>query len=209
MMNDGPPILFTPGEIELITDEKLFLAKARVTEKIRGLLEDLYAGLRQELQNIPLLAPPGFDDGRCQFVKGEHLEHFPYQYLDFPKHFAGGETFTFRSLFWWGHHFVFALLLEGAALLRYKQNCLNRYRAVAGRDLALCLSPSLWEWKRGEGYTLPMTPDRKSEVAAVLSDRRSVKIARFVALDDPIVREGRIVTAGREAFHAILPIITP
>ncbi len=209
MMDDGPPILFTPGEIELLTDKQVFLAKARVTEKIRGLLEDLYAGLRQELQNTTLLAPPGFDHERCQFVKGEHLEHFPYQYLDFPKHFAGGETFAFRSLFWGGHHFVFALLLEGAALLRYKQNCLDRYRAVAGRDLAFCLSPSLWEWKCGAGYTLPMTPDRKPEVAAVLSDRRSMKIARFVALDDPIVREGRIVTAGREAFQATLPIITP
>lgn len=199
---------FTPDELALITDQHFFRGKAHVTMKVRHTLETLHRVLQDELAGSELVTPPGFDVTRCQFVKGEHLEDFPYQYLDFPKHFIGRDKLTFRSLFWWGHHFVFALILEGEGLSRYKTNLLNRFQTVAGRQLSLCLSPSLWEWKRGEGYTLPMTPERRSEVAAVLSSRSSFKVARFLPYDDPAVRAGRVVDVGREALRGLLPIIT-
>ena len=202
------PILFMPDELSLMADEKFFRAKAKVMKKVRSTLDGLYAVLKRELAGADLLAPKDFDPSRFQFVKGEHLEDFPYQYLDFPKHFLDDNKFTFRSLFWWGHHFVFALILEGEGLLRYKRNLINRYHDMAGRHLCLCLGPSLWEWKRGEGYTLPLTHDRKSEVAAVLSDRPFFKVARFVSLDDPAFSEGQIVGVGRETFRAVLPIIS-
>lgn len=203
------PILFTPEELSLMADEKFFRAKVKVMKKVRSMLDGLYAELKSELAGADLLAPKDFDPSKFQFVKGEHLEDFPYQYLDFPKHFLDDNKFTFRSLFWWGHHFVFALILEGEGLLRYKRNLVNRYHEVAGRHLCLCLGPSLWEWKRGEGYTLALTHDHKSEVAAVLSDRPFFKVARFVGLDDPAVLEGQTVDIGRETFRAVLPIITP
>ncbi len=203
------PILFTPYEIELLADEKVFRAKAQITVKVRRVLEAIHSALTDELKGVELLAPAGFDMAKCQFVKGEHLEDFPYQYLDFPKHFEGSNKFTFRTLLWWGHHVIFALILEGEGLLRYKQNLLNRYREVAGHDLDLSLAPSLWEWKRGQGYTLPLTRDRKSEVAAVLSGRPFFKLARFVPTGDPAVRDGQLVEIARQAFRAILPVITP
>ena len=203
-----PPIQFTLEEVGLLADEKFFPAKARIMKKVRSTLEVLHAGLKADLAGVELLAPAGFDPARFQFVKGEHLEHFPYQYLDFPKHFAGDDKFTFRSLFWWGRHVVFALIVEGEGLLRYKQNLINRFHDVAGRDLCLCLSPSPWEWKRGEGYTLPLTHDRKSEVSAVLSHRPFFKLARFVPLDDPAVKDGRLADIGRESFRSVLPVIT-
>jgi hypothetical protein len=200
-------ILFTPEELALVADDKLFRAKAAITPKIRAMLEAVHAGLKQELAGVSLMAPPGFDPDKCQYVKGEHLEDHPYQYLDFPKHFEGDNKFTFRTLFWWGHHVVFALILEGDGLRSYKQNLINRYGQVAGRDLQLCLSPTLWEWKQGQGYTMPLARDRKSDVAAVLSNRPFFKLARFIPMDDPIVRRGRLAPAGRQAFAAMLPVI--
>ncbi len=201
--------LFTPEEVTLIADEQFFRTKAAITKKVRSLLDDLYHGLQEELTGKVLLAPTGFSQSRCQVVKGDHLEDFPYQYLDFPKHFVGENKFTFRSLFWWGHHFAFALMLEGEGLRRYKENLMNRFHTIAGRDLSFCLAPSLWEWKCGEGFTLPITHDRKSEIAAVLAGRTSFKIARFLPPNDQAVIQGRVVEVGRAALRAILPIITP
>ena len=201
-------LLFTEEECRLIGDEQFFLQKAQIMKKIRALLDGLYTELRADVTGGHLLAPPSFDLTKCQFVKGEHLEDYPYQYLDFPKHFEGDEKFTFRSLFWWGHHFVFAMIMEGAALLQYKQNLINRYHEVAGRDLHLSLSHSPWEWKQGEGYTVPVTHDRKSEVSAVLAGRRFFKLSRFVRHDDPLVIGGRLIEVGRDTFRAILPVIT-
>jgi len=204
-----PPILFTADELRLVADRGFFPAKALVMAKVRGVLEAVHVGLKTDLVGLDLLTPLDFDPAKFQFVKGEHLEAFPYQYLDFPKHFAGDDMFAFRSLFWWGHHFVFALLLGGEQAPRYKRNLINRYHAVAGRDLHLSLAPTPWEWKFGEGYTLPVTHDRKSEVAAVLAGRRFIKLSRFVAADDPAVREGRLPDIGRATFRALLPVVTP
>ena len=201
--------LFTPEEIRLIGDADFFLAKARIMAKVRQALDALHAGLREDAAGISLLSPPGFDAKKFQMVKGEHLEACPYQYLDYPKHFEGDDKFTFRSLFWWGHHVVFALILEGEGLLRYKQNLINRFHQVAGKDLFLSLAPSLWEWKHGDGYTLPLLHDRKSQVSAVLAQRPSFKIARFIPCDDPLIQTGQLVQAGRDTFKSLLPIITP
>jgi hypothetical protein len=203
------PVLFTPEELRLLCDEKFFRAKAQIMTKMKAILDGVYSGLQQELSGVDLLAPEGFKPASCQFVKGEHLEDFPYQYVDYFKHFSGDVKFTFRTLLWWGHHIVFALILEGGRLAQYKKNLMNRYDTVADQGLSLCLGSSPWEWKRGEGYTMELTWERKNELQALLDRRSFVKLARFVPFDDPAVREGRVPDVGRATLRQLLPIITP
>ena len=203
------PILFTPEELTLLGDEQFFRAKARIMKKMKAIVEGVYDGLQRELAGVTLLAPAGFNPAAHQFVKGEHLEDFPYQYLDYFKHFRGEEKFTFRTLLWWGHHIVFALILEGGHLAQYKKNLMTRYGGVADQGLALCLGGTPWEWKRGEGYTMELTWERKNELMALLDRRSFVKVARFVPFDHPTVREGRVPDLGRATLRQLLPIITP
>jgi hypothetical protein len=200
---------FTDEETALLTDARIFLKKARITEKVRRHLEAARAALQVELGRTPIVTPSDFDLGCVQFVKGEHLENFPYQYLDFPKHFRSTEKCTFRTLVWWGHHVVMAWILEGPLMKQYKKNLFDRYHAVAGRELELSIAPTLWEWKRGEGYTLPITHDRKAPVAAVLAERSFFKVARFVPLDDPRFLAGGLAELSVEAFVAMKPILSP
>lgn len=206
----NPPILsFTPDEISLLTDALFFRKKAAIMAKMRGMLESTRVALKNELVGVSLVTPPGFDPKTHQFVKGEHLEDFPYQYLDCPKHFDGVNKFTFRTLFWWGHHVACAFLLEGAGIKQYKKHIVDRFHQLAGKDLELSLAPTLWEWNRGEGYTLPITHDRKAQIAAVLAERSFVKIIRCVPLTDPQIRAGNLSQVSRETFQAMLPIVTP
>src|SRR5439155_27126471 len=203
------PVLFTPDELTLLGDTQFFRAKARIMTKIKAVLEDVYEGLQRELAGVALLSPEGFSPKSHQFVKGEHLEDFPYQYLDYFKHFQGEDKFTFRTLLWWGHHIVFALILEGGHLTQYKKNLMNRYTRMADQGLALCLGGTPWEWKRGEGYTMELTWDRKVDLVALLSNRSFLKLSRFVSFDDPAFRQGRIVDIGRATLREFLPVITP
>lgn len=198
---------FTPDELALLADHEFFRKKAKISLKIKQILEDLYQRLETEIALQPLLVPEGFDSQAKQFVKGEHLEDFPYQYVDFPRLYTRETKFAFRSLIWWGHHIVFALMIEGPLIKQYRRNLFNRYSEVADRDLCLCLSPSLWEWKSGPGLTLPITRSRRSEIAATLDHRTFFKIARFLPMDDSAVKTGTIVDEGLKAFQAILPVI--
>ena len=147
------PSQFTDEEAALMADQHFFLAKARIMAKVRRLLEATHATLKEDVASASLATPPDFDPTNCHFVKGESLEFFPYQYLDFPKHFHDSNAFAFRTLFWWGHHVVCALLLEGEGIKQHKIRIVNRFHQLAGQGLELSLAPTLWEWKRGEGYT--------------------------------------------------------
>ncbi|MCE3224432.1 MAG: hypothetical protein K0S58_2612 [Nitrospira sp.] len=198
----------TLDELRLITDGDLFRAKERIILKVQALLTELQRGLQEDLGRNAVLLPPDFDPGKLQMVKGERLENCPYQYLDYPKHFLGEDKFTFRSLCWWGHHLVFALIVDGGQVKQYKKNFVDRFHQLAGQNLELSLAPTLWEWKRGEGYTLPITHDRKAQLAAVLSGRSWFKIARFVPLNQSAMVEGRLPELGRDTFRSLLPLLT-
>lgn len=200
-------LVFTDDETTLLADTQLFRKKAAVTAKIRRMLEGTRQALQADLDAVTLVSPPGFDSKVHQLVKGEHLEDFPYQYLDYPKHFQGGNTFTFRTLVWWGHYVVCAMLLEGDGLRHYKQQLLGRFHQVAGRGLELSLAPSLWEWKRGEGYTFPITHDRKAQIAAIVAERSLIKVLRCVSFEDLRIRNGELPHIACETFRTILPII--
>ncbi len=207
-MNQATPS-FTQDEAGLLADAQFFRKKAAIMAKMRVILEATHGALKNELAGVSLLTPPDFNPTAHQLVKGEHLEHFPYQYLDCPRHFDGVNKFTFRTLFWWGHHVSCALLLEGAGFKQYKRHIVDRFHHLAGNDLELSLAPTLWEWKRGEGYTLPITHDRKAQIAAVVAERSFVKIIRCVPLTDPRVHAGQLPQLSCETFRAVLPIITP
>lgn len=204
-----PSIEFGSDEISLLSDVHFFRKKAAITAKVRAQLEAAHRALAAELAGVSLLTPPGFNPNAYQLVKGEHLEDCPYQYLDCPKHFEGANKFTFRTLFWWGHHVAFALLLDGPEVKQYKKRFVDRFHRLAGNDLVLSLAPTLWEWKCGEGYTLPMTHDRKARLAAVLAERSFLKIIRCVPLTDPRVRAGQLPQLSCETIRTMLPLVTP
>ena len=198
---------FTDEETALLTDTAFFQKKARVSEKIRAQLEATRLALKEELSLAVLRDLPESDLASTQLVNGEHLESFPYQYLDCPKHFHGTEKRTFRTLVWWGHHVAWAWILEGSLVRQYKKRLVDQFHVVAGRQLELSLAATLWEWKRGEGFTLPITHDRKAQIAAVLAERSILKIVRFLPFGDARVRNGELAELSRDAFRAMLPIV--
>lgn len=200
---------FTADETALLSDAQVFLKKARITEKIREQLNAAHVVLKAELSLTKLITPSGFDPTCVQFVKGEHLESFPYQYLDCPKYFHGTEKCTFRTLFWWGHHVVCAWILEGRLVKQYKKHLVDRFHTIAGQRLELSLAPTLWEWKQGEGYTLPIAHNRKAQVAAVIAERPFLKIARFIPLIDEKVQAGDLAGLAKDAFLAMKPVLAP
>ncbi len=204
-MNDS----LTADEWRVFANHEFFLKKAAISAKLKRTLEQLHLALQRELSTHPLLAPDDFDPAAVQFVKGEHLEDCPYQYVDFPRYYSREEKFAFRSLCWWGHHVVFALIVEGPLVKRYRVNLFNRFAEVADRQLSLCLSSSLWEWKAGPGFTLDITHNRRSEIAGALDRRTFFKVARFIPIQDLEAQPTHIIDEGVKAFQAILPIVTP
>ena len=198
----------TADEWRVFANHDFFLKKAIISAKLKRTLEQLHVALQPELVGRQLIAPEGFDTESFQFVKGEHLEDCPYQYLDFPRYYTRQDKLAFRSLCWWGHHLAFALIVEGPLVKQYRTNIFNRFSEVADCQLSVSLSPSLWEWKTGPGYTIDITNNRRSEIAAALDRRTFFKIARFVPIQDLDADTDQIIKAGVTTFQSMIPIIT-
>jgi len=199
----------TKDEWSVFANKEFFLKKAVISAKLKRTLEQLHLALQPELAAHSLLAPGDFDSESVQFVKGEHLEDCPYQYLDFPRYYTRQEKLAFRTLCWWGHHLVFALIVEGPLVKQFRVNLFNRFSEVADRQLSLCISSSLWEWKAGPGFTVDITLNNRSKIAAALDRRTFFKIARFIPIQDLEADTAHIIDAGVTTFRTILPIITP
>lgn len=194
-------------ELRLVCDREFFRAKAVITEKIKAMLIELRQRLAAELDPARYVAPEGVDWTVGQLVKGEHLDDFPYLYLDLPKFFSNEDKFAYRTLFWWGHHVVCALILEGRHLDRYTQRLLARYGSLADRGLYLSMTPTPWEWRRAPEVLIELTASNEAAVADALGERRFVKLQRFIPFDDPSVANGGMAEAAVTTFRLLAPIV--
>jgi len=178
-----------------------------VSQKVKTLLQQIHLELKKEIPTRGLLVPQGFDSENFQFVKGEHLLNFPYRYLDFPKYFKNKEMLTFRTLFWWGHFFVFALMLEGTSLEQYKRNLLTHYDSFSDHGFFILMTETPWEWRLESKYLLEIRTDNQKEVTSALASRTFLKIHRYLKFEESVVREGRVVGEALKTFHLLQPLL--
>lgn len=202
------PVRLTDAERRLLQDTTFFPSKAAIAEKVKHWLLELRDGLKKEAAATRFLAPAGTDCEQGQLVKGEHLLDFPYHYLDCPKYFSPGEMFTYRTLVWWGHHVVFALILQGTHLERHKANLMAAYDRLADRELALLMTDTPWEWRRDEVYLLPLQRRNRDVVERAVMARPFVKLHRVVPFDHPAIIDGRLAEEGVSTFRLLAPIIS-
>lgn len=142
-----------------------------------------------------------------QYVKGEHLLNCPYLYLDYPKFFSKEEKFTFRNLFWWGHSFISAWILEGRLLDAYKENLLKHYAILADQGLFILMADTLWEWRNKSELHLEIRKDNFKAVCDALETRAFLKIHRHIALDGPILKEGNLLSEAEASYRKMRPIV--
>ncbi|MBI3621101.1 MAG: hypothetical protein HY208_02800 [Nitrospirae bacterium] len=202
-----PPVRLTESERRLLQDTTFFPAKAALAEKVKAWLMELRDLVKKETAGGRFLAPDGTDFQQGQLVKGEHLLDFPYHYLDCPKYFSPGEMFTYRTLVWWGHHVVFALILQGPQSDRYKANLMAAYDQLADRELALLMTDTPWEWRQGDDYLLPLHLNNRQAVEAALAQRPFIKLHRCLSFDHPAIIDGRLAEEGLATFRLLSPIL--
>lgn len=197
-----PPIDLTDDEIAAVTDGPRLLAKTRATAKLKGHLEALKGALVPRIQagHGAWDAPAGFDPAASQVGRGENLEGTPYQYLDCPRHFAGGEYFTFRTLVWWGRSVSWCWILQGGALPAHRARLKARRDDLARAGIGVWFGGDPWDW--GAHVALASVPPDALDALGFLKVGRSVPLGDGKAL----TRAG-LVGAGTAVFGALEPLV--
>jgi len=196
------PMDLTPEEAAVVADGDLLRAKTRATTKLRGHLEALRASLLPTVRDghRAWRTPPGFDPECSQIARGENLDGTPYQYLDLPKHFTGGDYFTFRTLVWWGRAVCFCWILKGDGLPGCRARLKAHAEGLVNAGVGVWFGGDPWDW--GGHVALTAVPPDALDALGFL------KVGMRLPLDVPglLTRDG-LVAAGRTAFDALEPVV--
>lgn len=198
---------FTPEELDFIRNGDLFDRKEEITKRIQALLVELQQSLKAHVHPQEWCAPEHTDFVHGQLVRGERFQQRPYVYLDFPKFFSRQAMFTYRSFFWWGWDFVFALILSGPYLDRYKRNLVKHWDRVSDKGFYLSIASDPWEWRRACPETLALAGQSPSEIEEILAPMEFIKIQYFVGLDHPLWIKGGLVEEGVRVFDHLKFIV--
>jgi len=196
------PEELTPEEFAVVADTAGLRAKTRATATLRGHLEALRGALQPRVthRHRAWRTPPGFDPDASQIARGENLDGTPYQYLDLPKHFTGGNYFTFRTLLWWGRGVCFCWILKGDGLAACRAQVKAHAEGLVGAGVGVWFGGDPWDWD-GHVALAAVPPD-------ALDTLGFLKVGVRVPLDVPglLTRDG-LVAAGTAAFDALEPVV--
>jgi hypothetical protein len=194
-------------DLARLSDPRPFQLRDRVVEDLRESFERLRRRLAAHLRQGSYLAPFGVDYGEGKLGVGEHLEGLPYAFLDLPRFLEKDLTFTYRTLFWWGHGVSFSIILEGEHLGEYRRRLLENQQILSALDVHIAVAPTPWDWLKGAGHTLPVLRDNREAVLRSFREQTYLKCSRFLEFSDPEFREGRVDVAAFYTFQAFEPLI--
>ncbi len=195
------PARFTEDELALIADKEFFRRKLEVSEKIRAAFTELRNDLLDHMKPERYLAPQGVDFTEGKLSGGEKHYDLPYLFLDFPRRFSREFIFAYRSIFWWGHHFLFTLILSGEHLSEYQSRAFAGWDGLAAREDWIAVTPDPFEWRRGEEFFRRIRPGGPGGLEDALRQLPFLKLIHFVPFDDPRVKDDRLVQTGFETFR--------
>ncbi len=194
---------FSAEEFDALADTRFFALKGTATTRIRSSFAALREALRPEVAGDGWLCAGAVDVTAGQLTGGEDYRGLPYVVLDFPRHFSREEFLAMRTLFWWGHYVVYALILKGPWLSQVRDRLATALPALEAAGVEATLAADPWDWRRGGGWTRPLRDD--ADTRAWLGAAPFLKLMRFLPLAPAPFTPERIVAEGLESWVLYRP----
>jgi hypothetical protein len=193
---------FTPEELALICDPTPFELKHAATQKLKALMERIRETYLRYVQPQHTLCPEQTDFSRGQIAKGENYEGYPYVMLDFPKFYGQGEIFTYRTMFWYGHYFIFSLILAGTHLQTYQRRLQTHLIRFAEEDF-LVAKAELWDWRRTAFLSL-----RKASASELLPIMQLPFLKLAKVLEPSVLAHEEKILEEAQKFYCTTALLT-
>ncbi len=190
----------SPEELHILSEQSFYDHKNSATEKLYEMLSDTRLRFMQVIQPDQLLFPEGVDFKQGQLARGESLNGYPYVFLDFPKLYSKHNIFSFRTMVWYGHHFIFSVILAGDYLKSYQRN-LKQYISEDGdKNLWLC-QKGLWDWKQSHYISI-----HHNDAARIIKELDYLKLVRFLPLST-LQNPMQVLNESESFYRDICPMI--
>lgn len=166
-------------EFQVISDTDFLLTKSVVIKK----MEQLFAATRAEIKDFLLLHSYVFP-GNAQKItgkisKGENYRRLPYMILDYPAYFEKGNSFAYRTMFWWGNFFSCTLHLEGSSLNPYRQQIVDHINELAAEEWYVSIGETPWQYHYESDNYLLISEIHSNHIL----DSAFIKLSRRIELN--------------------------
>lgn len=172
-------VKLSAAELALACNADVLLTKNSVINKVYDLF-----GLLSEAYTIKIEA---FDiavevkKNSPKISKGENYQGLPWVMFDYPRCFSGNNIFSIRTMFWWGNHFSFFILLKGAYL---PGNMANRIIEMAnGKDWYLCTAKDPWQHHFEQDNMVPIHQLTLPEADGIITQNGFLKLGTKIPIE--------------------------
>ena len=173
---------FSEQELAVLGDQRFFILKKAVTDKLDRLFADNKERWSDVIQtwNLP---PLRIDTTRGKIFRGENYRGFPYTLMDFPRHFSQEYVFALRTMCWWGHEFSLTLHVQGSAFDFYKDRLEDRLNRLMKSGILYCVADQPWEYHLETSNYQPLEELSLKAAIQKSEELRFIKLARTWPLD--------------------------
>jgi len=170
---------FTEKEIQIIADTEFLTRKLVVIGKIQKLFEDTRFSLRNTIEKSEFQFPTKIDKKLGKIFRGENYKSLPYVVLDYPKLYSKTNSFTFRTMFWWGNFFSATLHLEGESVDKFKFKIIQNADQLLNDQIYICINDSPWQYHYEKDNYLLLTKSNLS----IIKELKFIKLSKKFNLE--------------------------
>jgi len=124
-------VTLSPEEWALVSNPDIILTKNAIIDKVYHLLGMVAEQYTHQTNLLPDKLTGDWLQVAPKISRGEQYLGLPWVMLDYPRHFAAGDTKAIRSFFWWGHGCSLHLILQGKYRDQWNKNADNWLRKGA------------------------------------------------------------------------------
>ena len=194
---------WTPLEVKLLNTVDIFLHKPAIMKKAEANLTALKQEVIKTLSQAPHPCPPESDIVKGQIVRGENHKGFPFISLDMPQMFSKSQMFTYRTLFWWGHHLIFSLILKQENQAPLIEKLIQLKEHPEWKDIQLAIAPTPWEWEKDMKNFVPLFGASEIKIRDTINSVKYIKLCRFYSLASPEFPELNWAGAGLATWKTL------
>ena len=158
-------VTLSPEEWALVSNPDIILTKNAVIDKVYHLLGMAAEQYSRKTAELPEKLKGDWLQVAAKISRGEQYLGLPWVMLDYPRHFAAGDTKAIRSFFWWGHGFSLHLILQGKYREQWIKNA-DDWLQKGADNWYIDLATDPWQHHFREETCMPI---RKVSAQAVIS----------------------------------------
>ena len=172
-------MILTEKEKLVISDTEFLKTKIAVMDKMHNLFSEVRKTLKSSIEKTNFEFPSEIDINNGKIFKGENYNSLPYTILDFPKLFSKSDTFTFRTMFYWGSFFSSTIHISGHSLEKYESYLKKNLHSLIDEQVYFCVHNNPWEYHYDiDNYIL-----LNNKKLNLIENRKFIKISKKFDLE--------------------------